>query len=112
MIVALISSCGSPGLGDRFTLRLGSWVTIEGEGFRLAYESVRDERCPRDGQCAQAGRAIVTMSYVKPPENTRGTFMMDAVAPRPTVIEGYRIDVLDLSPNGDFLTMLLNRNVS
>lgn len=43
VIVALNSSCGSPGSGDRFTFRLGISVTIEGEGFRLAYDSVRDE---------------------------------------------------------------------
>ena len=60
-ILAMTSS-GSPGLGEPFSLRVGESLRIEGTGLGLRFTEVaRDSRCPKDANCIVAGEARVVI---------------------------------------------------
>ncbi|KZB79221.1 hypothetical protein AVL48_16610 [Amycolatopsis regifaucium] len=110
VLVFMNASCGPPALDDAFTVRLGTWAMLPDEDLRLEYLAVLDERCPKGGSCASAGRAIVTMSYALPSAGPAVSFTMDVVKAEWATFGGYRVDYADLSPSSDFLTLRLSRS--
>lgn len=66
LVVGALAGCGesaaSPGLGQKFTLKVGETANIVSEGLKLRFEDViSDSRCPSDVQCIRAGEAEVRL---------------------------------------------------
>ena len=61
---AFIAGCAnaSPGLGGKFTLKVGQSATIAAEDLTLRFDAVvSDSRCPSDVVCIRAGEAEVRL---------------------------------------------------
>jgi hypothetical protein len=66
LVGVALAGCGesaaSPGLGQKFTLKVGESATIVSESLALKFDDViSDSRCPSDVQCIRAGEAEVKL---------------------------------------------------
>jgi hypothetical protein len=65
LFIGAVAACAEnsgPGLGQKFTLRVGQSASIDGEGLTLRFDAVlSDSRCPSDVQCIRAGEAEVRL---------------------------------------------------
>ena len=86
-------------LDQRFTLKVGAAMAIDGEGIQVGFESVvSDSRCPKGVQCIRAGEAEIRIWLLQ----ARGREVRELKTSPPedgqVVIDRYRLTLVSLEP--------------
>ena len=106
-LTAFVNSCSKSGNRLRegtIELKLSDCEkgNIEGDDLKLCFEAVvGDSRCPANAVCVWQGAATASFSFTKNGDTHR--FNLSTIAMKPnyskdTVIAGYKIEFINLSP--------------
>lgn len=106
-LTAFVNSCSKS--GDKFSegtikLKLSNCEngSISGDDLKLCFEAVvNDSRCPANAVCIWQGAATATFSFTKNGDSHRfdlSTITMKPNYTKDTVIAGYKIEFINLSP--------------
>lgn len=102
---ASASNSGAPApqapakLDQRFTLKVGATMTIDGEGIQVGFESVvSDSRCPKGVQCIRAGEAEIRIWLSQARGRELRELKTSPPAAAQAVIDRYRITLVSLEP--------------
>ncbi|HWS99140.1 MAG TPA: hypothetical protein VN256_02635 [Pyrinomonadaceae bacterium] len=86
-------------LDQEFEIRVGQWVTIEGERLRVTLSRVaEDSRCPEGVQCIWAGNAKVVLKLSKARRRASTLSLNTGVDPRQGSYRGYEVRLVKLDP--------------
>jgi hypothetical protein len=86
-------------LDQEFEVRVGQWVTIEGERLRVTLSRVaEDSRCPRGVTCVWAGNAKVMLKLSKGRMRASTITLNTGVDPKQTAFRGYEVKLVKLDP--------------
>jgi hypothetical protein len=89
-------------MGQEFSLKVGETATLEGEDLKLTFEAVlEDSRCPSKVNCAEIGRAVLSLVGQKGTQNPVDFTLATIHSPDPTdtaVVEGYEVKLIALEP--------------
>ncbi|HMK17056.1 MAG TPA: hypothetical protein VK492_02555 [Chitinophagaceae bacterium] len=106
-LTAFVNSCSKS--GDKFKegtieLKLSGCEdgSVSGDDLKLCFEAVvSDSRCPANAVCIWQGAATATFSFTKNSKTHRfnlSTIKMQPNYTKDTVIAGYKIEFINLSP--------------
>jgi hypothetical protein len=86
-------------LDREFDVRIGQWVTIEGERLRVTFDRVaEDSRCPEGVQCVWAGNAKVVLRLSKGRRRSSALTLNTGADPRQAAYRGYEVRLVKLEP--------------
>ena len=86
-------------LGQEFDIRVGQWVTIEGERLRVTFDRVaEDSRCPEGVQCVWAGNAKVMLRLSKARRRSSTMTLNTGTDPKQAAYRGYEVRLVKLEP--------------
>jgi hypothetical protein len=86
-------------LDKEFDIRVGQWVTVEGERLRVTFNSVaEDSRCPEGVQCVWAGNAKVVLRLSKARKRASTMSLNTGVDPKQGTYRGYEVKLVKLDP--------------
>ena len=86
-------------LGQEFDVRVGQWVTIEGERLRVTFDRVaEDSRCPEGVQCVWAGNAKVVLRLSKARKRASTLSLNTGLDPKQGAYRGYEVKLVKLDP--------------
>jgi hypothetical protein len=86
-------------LDQEFEIRVGQWVTIEGERLRVTFSRVaEDSRCPEGVQCVWAGNAKVVLKLSKARRRASTMSLNTGLDPRQAAYRGYEVRLVKLDP--------------
>jgi len=86
-------------LGQEFDVRVGQWVTIEGERLRVTFDRVaEDSRCPEGVQCVWAGNAKVVLRLSKARRRSSTMTLNTGTDPKQAAYRGYEVRLVKLEP--------------
>ena len=106
-LTAFVNSCSKSGAKFRegtIELKLSDCESgsISGDDLKLCFERVvSDSRCPANAVCVWQGAATATFSFTKNGDTHRfdlSTITMQPNYTKDTVIAGYKIEFINLSP--------------
>ncbi len=86
-------------LNQEFDIRVGQWVTIEGERLRVTFDRVsEDSRCPEGVQCVWAGNAKVVLRLSKSRKRSSTMTLNTGTDPKQAAYRGYEVRLVKLDP--------------
>ena len=86
-------------LGQEFDVRVGQWVTIEGERLRVTFNRVaEDSRCPEGVNCIWAGNAKVVLWLSKGRRRSSTMMLNTGTDPKEAAYRGYEVKLVKLDP--------------
>ncbi len=86
-------------LGQEFDVRVGRWVTVEGERLRVTFDRVaEDSRCPEGVQCVWAGNAKVVLRLSKSRRRSSTMSLNTGTDPKEASYRGYEVRLVKLEP--------------
>ena len=86
-------------LDQEFEVRVGQWVTIEGERLRVTFSRVaEDSRCPEGVTCVWAGNAKVVLKLSKGRRRASTLTLNTGVDPKQAAFHGYEVRLVKLDP--------------
>ena len=86
-------------LDQEFEIRVGEWVTIEGERLRVTFDHVaEDSRCPEGVNCIWAGNAKVKLKLRKGRRRSSMLTLNTGVDPKQAAYRGYEVKLVKLDP--------------
>ena len=86
-------------LGQEFDVRVGRWVTVEGERLRVTFDRVaEDSRCPEGVNCIWAGNVRVALLVKGPGKAQRREKLNTATEPRELKLNGRTVTISKVSP--------------
>jgi hypothetical protein len=86
-------------LDQEFEIRVGQWVTIEGERLRVTFSRVaEDSRCPEGVQCIWAGNAKVVLKLSKARRRASTMSLNTGADPKQAAYRGYEVRLVKLDP--------------
>ena len=86
-------------LDQEFEIRVGQWVTIEGERLRVTFSRVaEDSRCPEGVQCVWAGNAKVVLKLSKARRRASTMSLNTGTDPKQAAYRGYEVKLVKLDP--------------
>jgi len=107
-LTAFVNSCSKSGNkfreGSTFELNFSNCETgnIDGNDLKLCFDAVvSDSRCPANAVCIWEGAATATFSFTKNAHTHRFNLSTITMLPnytKDTVIAGYKIEFINLSP--------------
>lgn len=96
---ALAPPARDAALDQEFDIRVGQWVTIEGERLRVTFNRVaEDSRCPEGVQCVWAGNAKVVLRLSKARKRASTMSLNTGVDPKLAAYRGYEVKLVKLDP--------------
>ena len=86
-------------LGQEFDVRVGRWVTVEGERLRVTFDRVaEDSRCPEGVNCIWAGNAKVVLRLSKGRRRSSTLTLNTGTDPKEASYRGYEVRLVKLDP--------------
>jgi hypothetical protein len=86
-------------LDQEFEVRVGQWVTIEGERLRVTLSRVaEDSRCPEGVTCVWAGNAKVVLRLSKGRRRASTLTLNTGMDPKQAAFRGYEVKLVKLDP--------------
>lgn len=86
-------------LGQEFDVRVGRWVTVEGERLRVTFDRVaEDSRCPEGVNCIWAGNAKVVLRLSKGRRRASALTLNTGAEPKEASYRGYEVRLVKLEP--------------
>jgi hypothetical protein len=86
-------------LDQEFEVRVGQWVTIEGERLRVTLSRVaEDSRCPEGVTCVWAGNAKVVLKLSKARRRASTLTLNTGINPKQASFRGYEVKLVKLDP--------------
>lgn len=84
-------------LDQEFEVRVGQWVSIEGERLRVSFSRVaEDSRCPEGVTCVWAGNAKVVLKLSKGRRRGSTLTLNTGLDPKQAAFRGYEVRLVKL----------------